>query len=148
MDNMHMEMNLLIKAAKELAIERWGSQGWAGAAALIVGDGTILTSTFVSTPNETANLCHETGAICEAHKLNMKVMACACVSRERGDEEFVVLPPCGICQERLAFWGPDLEVAVPVSEDPTRWEVKRLAEVQPYYWGKVYADVRITNGWT
>ena len=142
-----MKLDDLVNTAKTLAVERWGTQGWAGAAALKLASGRILSSVFVRTPNETANLCHETGAICEAHKLNEKVVACVCVTRETGAEDFIILAPCGICQERLAFWGPDLEVAVPRLEAPTTWEVKRLSELQPHYWGKVYKEVRMTNGW-
>lgn len=131
-------MDDLIQSAKALALRRWGSSGWAGAVALRLDDGRTLTSVFVETPNEAANLCHETGAICEAHKLNVRIVASACVSREAGQEDFVVLTPCGICQERLAFWGPDVRVAVPVDHCPTNWEVKTLREIQPHYWARVY----------
>lgn len=48
--------------------------------------------------------------------------------------------PCGICQERLAFWGDAVQVAVPHEDDPTRWESKSLKEVQPYSWLRVYSD--------
>jgi cytidine deaminase len=59
--------------------------------------------------------CHETGAICEAYKLHEAVTASVCVSREDGLSPFVILPPCGICCDRLAFWGGDVEVAIPQS---------------------------------
>ena len=42
------------------------------------------------------------------------------------------------CQERLFFWGPDVEVAVPDPQDSSRWLAKRLSEVQPYYWRNVF----------
>ena len=96
-------------------------------------------------PNPSASLCHETGAICEAHKLQEPVTASVCVSREDGRSPFVILPPCGICCERLAFWGAEVEVAVPDPNDLSRWKVKRLREVIPHYWGDPWLPERF--GW-
>ncbi|MEU3844677.1 hypothetical protein AB0E88_32190 [Streptomyces sp. NPDC028635] len=56
---------------------------------------------------------------------------------ERG--RTLILPPCGVSQERLALWGPSVEVAVPREDDPTRWQARTLAEVNPYYWGLQFA---------
>lgn len=75
-------------------------------------------------------------AICEAHKLGEAVIACVCVSREDADSTFVILPPCGICCERLAFWGGEVEVGVPRDDDPTGWVAKRLRQVFPHYWSR------------
>lgn len=47
-----------------------------------VEDGRVLTSVFAESPNGAAGFFHETGAICEAHKLNLAVTASVCVSRE------------------------------------------------------------------
>lgn len=41
--------------------------------------------------------------------------------------------PCGVCQERLAIWGMDVEVAVAQPGDPTRWQARRLRQLQPHY---------------
>lgn len=87
--------------------------------------------------DEAANLCHEAGAYCEANRRNLRVTASVCVSRSTPEDSFVILSPCGICQERLAAWGLDVEVAIPQRGDPTKWESKSLREVQPYYWGNV-----------
>jgi cytidine deaminase len=46
----------------------------------------------------------------------------------------MILSPCGLCQERLFHWGDQVEVAVPLPGDPTRWQAKTLREVQPHYW--------------
>ncbi len=127
----------LVDAAIAQAIARFPT-GYAGAAALYLEDGRVLTSVCLETPNEAANLCHETGAICEAYRLDARVTASVCVSRATPDDPFLILTPCGVCQERLATWGLDLEVAVPSAPDPTRWEARRLAEVQPYYWRKPF----------
>lgn len=42
--------------------------------------------------------------------------------------EFLILTPCGICQERLATWGFDLEVAVATERAPY-WAARKLSEV-------------------
>lgn len=127
----------LYDAAVALAQTRYPA-GWAGAAAMYTADGQILTSVYVETPNSGGELCMETGCICDAHKLNVKVAASICVSRKAEDEPFIILSPCGICQERLAFWGGDVHVGVPQPGDPTKWFSKPLREVQPYYWGKAF----------
>ena len=134
------EMAALVQAAKEMAVHRWGDSGFAGAAAMLLNNGRTITSVCVETPNQAANLCHETGSICEAHKLNAKVVATACVGRERAGEDFIILSPCGICQERLAFWGADLRVAVAESSCSSAWQIRRLAELQPFYWAKVFGN--------
>jgi cytidine deaminase len=127
----------LVQAAIQQALERF-PKGWSGAAAMYTEAGRILTSVYVDAPNESACLCHETGAICEAHRLNESVCASVCVSRESEAEPFVILTPCGICQERLAYWGLDVEVGVPDKTDPAQFYSLKLREVQPYYWHQVY----------
>jgi len=132
-------MNLdqkLVDAAIAQALSRFPS-GYAGAAALYCDDGQILTSVGFDSPNVVVNLCHETGAICEANRLNLQVTASVCVSRLEPSQPFVILTPCGVCQERLAKWGLDLEVAVPLVGDPRCWEAKQLREVQPHYWRNI-----------
>jgi cytidine deaminase len=128
----HLDQNL-VDAALALAAKRWPARE-AGAAAMYTSSGRILTSVFAESPNQSACLCHETGAICEAHKLNEAVTASVCVSREDATSPFVMLPPCGICCERLAFWGGEVELAVPSPDDPSRWEMRLLKELVPHYW--------------
>lgn len=83
------------------------------------------------------NLCHETGALCETNRLNLKVTASVCISRATHDDDIIILTPCGVCQDRLAAWGMDVEVAVPDAADPTKSESKQLKEVQPYFWKNI-----------
>lgn len=123
----------LVDAAIAHALSRF-SYGYAGAAALYTADGRIITSVCFDSPNDVVNLCHETGAICEAYRLNLQVTASVCVSRSSPNDRFVILTPCGVCQERLATWGLGVEVAVPVAGDPSQWQAKRLRDIQPYYW--------------
>ena len=125
----------LVDAAIEQAVARF-PQGSGGAAALATRDGRILASVCFESFHPAVSLCHETGAMCEAYRLGCEVTASVCVSRDSETEPFVILPPCGICQERLAFWGQEVEVAVPVPGQPGQWRSLRLAEVQPYFWHK------------
>ena len=132
----HMQVDQrLVDAAIEQALERWPDEE-AGAAAVYTEGGRILTSVYVETPNSVVNLCHETGAICEAYKLNVPITASVCVSREDKDAPFIILTPCGVCQERLAYWGGDVQVGVPEPDDPTKWLSRPLREVTPFYWRK------------
>ena len=86
----------LYDAAFQLAVERY-PEGWAGASAMYTVDGDILTSVYVDAHNVGAELCMETGCICEAHKLDKSIAASICISRESDNEPFLVLTPCGIC---------------------------------------------------
>lgn len=129
----------LVDAAINQALARFPT-GYAGAAAVYTEDGQILTSVCFDTHNEIANLCHETGAYCEANRLNLRVTASVCVSRSTPEDKFIILTPCGICQERLAIWGRSVEVAVPDPSNPSHWLTKTLGQVQPYYWGNVIEE--------
>ena len=132
----------LVDAAIQLIEERYPNVGdWDGAAAIYTNSGCILTSTYAECPNAGAVLCNETGAICEAHKLNEKVTASVCVGRDTKGR-YHIMAPCGVCQERLFYWGKDVEVAVPASHDTTKWVAKRLEEVQPYYWNAPYEEAQ------
>ena len=124
----------LYDAACATAVKRW-PQGEAVAGAALTDKGSILTSIWVDASVDSACLCAETGAICEAHKLDEQITHIVCVSRKDENSEFVVLPSCGICQERLAVFGMDLEIAI--SGDRSGNVVfKTLAELRPNYWAK------------
>ena len=129
----------LVDAAIEQALTRFPS-GYAGAAAIRTDSGQILTSVCFDAPNSGVSLCHETGAYCEANRIGAKVVASVCVSRSQPGRPFLILAPCGICQERLAIWGADVEVAVAVSGKPSEWQAKRLSELQPHYWRNAVTD--------
>lgn len=130
---------VLIDAAIDQAVRRFPS-GYAGAAAILTDGGEILTSVSLDSPNASAALCHETGAICEANRIGARIVASVCVSRSEQGGTFLILAPCGICQERLALWGPDVEVGVAVQGRPGEWQSKLLSEVMPHYWRNAVAD--------
>ncbi len=82
--------------------------GWGGAAAIRVASGKILTSVAPDTNNDALSLCMEVGGCLEAHKLNECVTHSICVFRDNESQPFKILSPCGICSERLAYWGGDV----------------------------------------
>jgi cytidine deaminase len=127
----------LVTAAIDFIKSRFPNKPWAGAAAMYTLDGDILISTAPEAVNASVELCHETGAICEAHKLGKMVTATVCVSRD-DKGLFQILTPCGVCQERLMVWGDQVEAAVPNENDSTKWQAKTLKEIQPYYWRKPF----------
>jgi len=110
--------------------------GWGGAAVIRTADDRYLISVAPEVLNASTELCIETGAICEAHKWNAEVTHCICVIREDEHSEFRVLTPCGICQERLRYWGGDVQVGVTTNDNSLKFVP--LRELMPYYWGRAY----------
>ena len=142
MSNVRPHLSLdqsLVDAAVRQALERFPT-GCAGAAAVRTDTGQVLTSVALDAPNTGASLCHETGALCEANRLGARVVASVCVSRSEPSKPFLILAPCGICQERLAIWGPEVEVAVAIPGSPGSWQSRHLGEVQPHYWRNAVTD--------
>ncbi|MEY9978816.1 cytidine deaminase [Lysinibacillus sp. RC79] len=125
----------LYQSAVELIEKRYPS-GWGGAAALYTEDGQILTSVAPDVINASTELCMETGAILEAHKLNTKVTHSICVARENENSVFTVLTPCGVCQERFFYWGENVKAAI--TNPNGELIFKTLKEIQPYHWYKAY----------
>ena len=130
---------ILVDAAIRQALDRFPT-GYAGAAAIRTEGGKILTSVCFDPPNSGAGLCHEAGAFCEANRLGLRVEASVCVSRSDPSRPFLILAPCGICQERLAFWGNDVQVGIAVPGKPGQWQSKSLLEVQPHHWRQAVDD--------
>ena len=123
-------------------IERRYPKGWGGAAAMALEDGSILTSVAPDVINDSTILCMETGAILEAHKLNKKITHSICMVRDDEHSKFKVLSPCGICQERLYYWGPNVKVAVTMPGHDHDLIFKTLSEVQPYHWTGAYEEYK------
>lgn len=134
MENSGIETEMYRRAV-ELIEKRYPS-GWGGAGVVRTASGNYYTSVSIETANASAVLCIETGAMLEAHKYNEKVTHCMCLVREDENSPYRVLSPCGICQERLRYWGEDVRVAV-TTEDNTILFVA-LHELQPYHWTKAY----------
>ncbi|MDQ0350344.1 cytidine deaminase [Alkalibacillus filiformis] len=127
----------LYQTAIDLIEKRYPS-GWGGAAAMYTEDDQILTSVSPDVINASTELCIETGSILEAHKLNTKVTHTICVAREDENANFIVLTPCGVCQERLFYWGENVKAAVTNPDGKLLY--KTLKEIQPYHWYKAYKE--------
>ncbi|CAM4003596.1 cytidine deaminase [Alkalicoccus chagannorensis] len=125
----------LYDAAAALIEQRYPS-GWGGAAAVYTEDGNLITSVAPDVLNASTELCIETGAFLEAHKLDTRVTHSLCLAREEPEAPMVILTPCGVCQERLFYWGEDVQAAVTNPENALVF--KTLRELQPYHWYDAY----------
>ncbi len=125
----------MVAAAKELIEKRYPT-GWGGAAVIHTDKGSYFSSVPIETANSSATLCIEVGAMCEAHKYNEKVTHCLCIVRDDENSPFKVLSPCGICQERLRYWGEDVQVGVTTGNGEILFVA--LKELQPYHWTNAY----------
>lgn len=117
-------------------VNRRFPHGWGGCAVLFTEDQQYLISVALESFNGSAGLCMETGAMCEAQKLNVKITHSLCVSRGNAQEAFRILTACGICQERLRYWGGTVKIAVTNPEN--RIIFKTLDELSHYYWGNAF----------
>ena len=117
-------------------IEKRYPVGWGGAGIVHTSSGNYYTSVSIETANASAIVCIETGAMLEAHKYNEKVTHCMCLVRNDEKSQYQVLSPCGICQERLRYWGEDVQVAGTTADNAIVFVA--LKELQPYHWTKAY----------
>ena len=127
----------LFAAAKQLINSRYPT-GWGGAASIATKSGKILTSVAPDTKNDSLSLCMEVGACLEAHKLNEQVTHSLCICRDSEQSEFIILTPCGICQERLSHWGGGISVAISNAENKLIF--KKLRELMPFHWSLVNGE--------
>lgn len=127
----------LYHAATQLIEKRYPT-GWGGAAAMYTKNNQLLTSVSPDVVNASTELCMETGSILEAHKLNTSVTHSICVVRDNENAPFKILTPCGTCQERLVYWGSNVNVAVTNKDNDLLF--KTLKELQPYHWLDAYSD--------
>ena len=141
MRNLEVEQEMFRQATA--LIERRYPIGWGGAGVVHTAKGHFFTSVSIDTANASAILCIETGAMLEAHKYNERVTHCLCVVRDDEKSPFRVLSPCGICQERLRYWGEDVQVGVTTEEDALLFvPLKRL---QPYHWTHAYPSEELEH---
>lgn len=121
----------------EHTLENHYPTGWGGAAGVILEDGEILTSISPEFENASSNVCMELGSYLQAAALDKKITHTLCLARESEHEKLVVLTPCGICQERLSFWGNTVECGVELLQNHAVHYVP-LSDLQPYHWSRVY----------
>ncbi|MCT4598289.1 MAG: cytidine deaminase [Vallitalea sp.] len=130
--NVEQEM---YKRVTSFLVERF-PQGWGGAGIVHTAEGNYYISVALEVFNASVEICIETGAMIEATKYNEKITHCLCVVREDESSPFKVLSPCGICQERLRYWGPEVKVGVTTVDDNLKFV--ELRELQPYHWTTAY----------
>jgi len=123
--------NQMYDEALNLLNSRYGNSD-GGVGVVRIDNGDYLTSVWNETLNSVVDLCAETGAILEAHKLNKKITHSLCLVRDNG--VLNILSPCGVCQERLFFFGENVKCAITNKENKIIF--KTLKELQPYYWKK------------
>ncbi|WP_218668430.1 cytidine deaminase [Luteococcus japonicus] len=128
------QLDATIAACRQLITTRFPADQDAGAAAMLLEDGTILTGTAPETLNASVELCHETEPYCAAYRLQQRIIASVCLHRQASGRT-VVSSPCGICRERLAIHGPDVLVAVADPKDPSTSN------------GRSSAQSCLTTGW-
>lgn len=134
MRNFEIEQEMYRKAVE--LIEKRYPVGWGGAGVVHTENGHYFTSVSIDTANASAALCIETGAMLEAHKYNEKVTHCMCLIRNDEHSPYKVLSPCGICQERLRYWGEQVQVAVTTDTDELLFVPLKI--LQPYHWTNAY----------
>ena len=127
----------MYRRAVEFIPQRY-PKGWGGVAIIHTLDARYFTTVAIQTPNPSPNLCIEVGAITEAHKYDVAVTHCLCVIREDENSPFKILSPCGLCQERLRFWGVDVKVAITTADNVLQF--LSLKELQPYHWTQAYSQ--------
>lgn len=110
---------------------RRSTDGEGVAAAARTRTGSELVGVWIDAMVDSACLCAETGPICEAHRINDPIVASVCV-RWTAPTGPVVLPACGVCQERLAIFGTDVLVAVGRRGETT--DYRSLATLRPSPW--------------
>lgn len=125
---------IMYEKSKTFVDERYPS-GWGGCAVMYTKEEQFLISVYFDSPNGSACLCMETGAMCEAQKYDLHITHSLCVSREDTNDELKILTPCGICQERLRYWGENVKVAI--SNKDNNVIFKSLNEIGLHYWRNV-----------
>jgi cytidine deaminase len=136
----------VVDACRALIRDRFDDDDPHGAAAMLLDDGTILTGTSPDAVNPSVDLCHETEPYCAAFRLGRSIVASVCLFREPSGRT-MVLSPCGVCRERLAMHGPNVQVAVAHADDPELVVWKPLKEIFPDYWMTVFPD-EIDPAWS
>ncbi len=125
----------MYRRAVEFIPDRYPS-GWGGVAIIRTEDNRYFSSVAIETANSSVVLCIETGAIAEAHKHKIGVTHCICIVREDEKSPFKILSPCGVCQERLRFWGTGVKVGVTMPDNSLNFV--SLNDLQPYHWTNAF----------
>ncbi|MCT4388781.1 MULTISPECIES: cytidine deaminase [Leuconostoc] len=118
-------------------IDKHYPEGWGGAAGVLLENGDILTSISPEFPNAASSVCMELGSYIQAATLDQKITHTLCLVRENEHDSLTVLTPCGICQERLNFWGNTTQCGIEILPNGEIHYIS-LADLQPFHWSRVY----------
>jgi len=132
----------MYEIAIELINKRY-PKGWGGAGVIRTEDDNYFTSIWLDNINESVSICIETGAMCEAYKHDSRVTHSLCVVRDEESGGYIILSPCGICQERLRFWGSNVMVGVTTPDRSLKFVP--LSELQPYHWSTCDPEEELEN---
>jgi cytidine deaminase len=113
--------------------------GKGNVAVMHTADGQYLLSVAIETIDSNVELCAETGALCEAAKYDLKITHSLCVVRENENSPCQILTPCGICQERLRYYGTDVLCGVTTEDNVLKFV--SLSQLQPYHWTTAFDDI-------
>jgi cytidine deaminase len=128
----------LIDATITFLCNRFGNEDDAIASGAYFENGAMHYGVSTDAPLASAWLCAETGAICEAQKLNLKLTASVCIYRKTVNDPIQFLSPCGICQERLIFFGKETSIGIPSKSDNTKWQEIKLIHLLPSHWHSIF----------
>lgn len=97
-------------------------------AALLCGDGTVVSGCNVENAAFPAGLCAERNALAAAVALGHREFRALVVASEADEPT----PPCGVCRQSLVEFAPELEItSVTRSGARTRWSLREL-QPQPF----------------
>lgn len=133
---MQTKTDQLFDAVKKTIDDHYPA-GWGGAGGVLLENGDILTSISPEFPNAASSVCMELGSYIQAATLRQQVTHTLCLVRENEHDSLTVLTPCGICQERLDFWGKTTQCGIDLLPDGEIHYIP-LADLQPFHWSGVY----------
>lgn len=97
-------------------------------AALLCGDGTVVSGCNVENAAFPAGLCAERNALAAAVALGYREFRALVVASEADEPA----PPCGVCRQSLVEFAPELEITgVTRSGALNRWSLREL-QPQPF----------------
>ena len=120
----------LLKRAREAADRAYApySRFHVGAA-LLFGDGTVVTGCNVENASYGLTLCAERSAVAVMVAQGLKnplAVAIAGSHEDRDDYFTVACPPCGACRQVLMEFNPNLVVVLASAQGPKIFELKEL----------------------
>ena len=128
----YSDLELLLSAAR-FAKQRYPDHCSVVSAARF-DTGSIYHGVWVDASVDAAALCAEAGPICRAHEEGRRIIAVVSIGWDAENKTATVLPSCGVCQERLAYFGLDVWIAVAGDMQSGSCDYRTLRSLRPNYW--------------